>query len=143
MRPDGLRSQRLNASGQVKRPAQRRHYRRPTRRTLCPAKQAEYSGSGTGRRLVLPNAHYTPSGPAKRDVICSIPGNVPIDLRSPVARVSTGVIAVTRAPMPEAPIDENRHSCAQKDDIRPYGAIIDHNRTVQAVSQSRGVECLP
>ena len=68
-------------------------------------------------RFVLPYANNAPTRVRERTVHLSIAIRVPPKLRLPVVGVGTRNIAVLRAPMPEAPVDEDRYPTTREDHI--------------------------
>lgn len=75
---------------------------------------------GGGSGLVLPDAHDGPASLDERAINQTVSRNVALELRLPVLRVGPGVGRVLGAPMPEAPVDEDRDPGAREYDIGPH-----------------------
>lgn len=70
-------------------------------------------------RLVLPGADHLPAGGRERCVNRTIPRDVAGELRAPIGPVRAGHIAVRRAAMPEATVNEDREPRTGEHDVRP------------------------
>ena len=60
------------------------------------------------RILMLPHAYYRPSPVAKLTIRIRVPGAIGLDLPAPPISVGLRPGGMLRAPMPEAPIHEDR-----------------------------------
>jgi hypothetical protein len=69
---------------------------------------------------VLPKSHYRPTCGAHRYVDLMVPLDVASQLRLPVAHVDARRPAMLRAPVPEAPIDENCQPRSRKGYVHPH-----------------------
>lgn len=70
------------------------------------------------RRLVFPSAHNDPPKGMELLVGVAIPCDVAIQLGSPVRRVGARIGSVLRAPVPEAPVDEDGELMSSEHDVR-------------------------
>lgn len=87
----------------------------------CPSRvehREDSARDGVGG-LVLPRADDMPAGGAESAVDAPITRGVAFELRAPIADVATGCIAVLRAAVPEAAINEDGDPPAREDDVRP------------------------
>jgi hypothetical protein len=67
--------------------------------------------------FMLPDPKHDPPGLSKRAVHALIAGNVALKLWRPIGAVDPGDIAVIRAAVPEAPIDEDGDPTLGEDDV--------------------------
>lgn len=90
---------------------------------------------GLRRCLVLPDSDYGPSSGAERSIIEPITLFVSGDLGAPIRSIGFGSRSVLWTPVPEAAIDKDGQSLAEKDDVRPATQMLDRLR-VHAVSKA-------
>ena len=92
------------------------------------------------RVLVLPGAHDPPACRRKRLVYCPIALYVAGEFGRPVVGIGTRRVAVLRAAVPKAPVDEDCQAGAGEDDIRTHKSLRRADRIVDAVAEARVME---
>lgn len=98
-----------------------------------------------GRRLMLPEPQDRPSSCEKSFVVLTVALAVTRELRRPVAFVRDHRSAtMLRTSVPEAAIDEHRHSLPSEGYIGPDRASVAHaQRKIHPVAKARGMETPP
>lgn len=96
-------------------------------------------GSGDIDRVVLPHSDDVPANFGKRSIVTPIACHVRLELRPPPLAVPFREIAVLGTRVPEATVDEYRHSRFREDDV---GSATDarDRRSVNAKPQSSAME---
>lgn len=93
--------------------------RRPVDLSVAIRANGRLDAFGRFRRIfMLPNANNGPARPSQQLVDLLVACDVAVHLRNPVVDVASGLAVVGRTSMPKAPVDEDRHLGARKDDVR-------------------------
>jgi hypothetical protein len=91
-------------------------------------------------RLVLPRSDNFPARGAERALDSTVPGEVSLELRDPVVRVAARNVAVLRAAVPEAAVNEHGDAPAAEDDVRPHLKTVESEWIVDTEAQPPGVK---
>ena len=89
--------------------------------------------------VVLPNPHAQPPRNGQQRVRLAIAFHVPFKLIAPIVLVGPGLSPVLRAPVPEAPVDEDCDSRATEDKIR-RASLRRYRPGRNPVSEAKGVK---
>lgn len=89
---------------------------------------------------MLPGPKHHPTGVCKGSVDGAVPGDVSLELRSPVVRVRLRLVAVDRTAVPEAAVDEHREARPREDNVRANEPIRGADRKVRPESMAVPVQ---
>lgn len=92
-----------------------------------------------GRILVLPDLKDKPTGLGELLVVAVIPFNIAQELCSPILLVGPARVSpMARAPVPKAPVHEDRDPCGAEDNVRSDATSIHRlNGAINAETKAR------
>ena len=100
-------------------------------------------GSGLAMVLVLPGSEHVPSRGGERMIDGSVSVDVSLKLGLPVAGVHARGVAVDRAGVPEASVDEDSELLSCEHDVWPDRSVGELDRIVLAEAEALGVQQRP
>src|SRR5829696_3259520 len=121
---------------------------RRVHRTRASSRSARSSGrrvsvSDLGYVLVLPGAEHLPAVTCERAVDSTVSGDVASELRLPVRGVRTWRVAVVRAAVPEAAVDEDGEARAREDHVGSNDSGRSRDWVIDPEAQPTSVELRP
>ena len=66
---------------------------------------------------MFPNTHYKPTPVRQDQIVSAVSSDVPVELGLPVARISPWLVAMLRAAVPEAAVNEHGHAASREHDV--------------------------